>query len=237
MTAKLKVSFLCLLFTSVIFTSCEETNVANCAKKWVLYNNQSLTVDFDANGHLFMGSTALSSAFPPTALQYLDTISGDFEVVIDFEGIFINSPGLGYQITLSASAVNGGNNYMAAMIGTTLVPGLPNGVLHIGAVVDSVGNPPSFSNGSYLQATSTGGQFRLRRVGSTVEVISSTGTTGNLVTITRTFFTSDMVFRITYGSNYPQTPQYNSSIRFTGLRLYRGTTLVDSDGFDCNSIQ
>lgn len=237
MTKTYKVSLLCLLFASFILTSCEETNVLNCAKKWVLYNNQNLTVNFDGNGHMFVGASAISQAVPPSSFQYLDTISGDFEIVIDYEGLFFNSPGLGFQVTLTANAVNEGNNYMSAMIGTTLVPGLQNGVLHIGAAIDSLGNAPSFSNGSYLQATSTSGQFRLRRIGSTVEVISGTGTSGNVVTYTKTFFTSPMAFRMTYGSNYPQTPQYTSSIRFTGFRYYQGTTLTDSDGFDCNSIQ
>jgi hypothetical protein len=235
--SRLYLTPLFLVLLAFTFVSCEDSGVVNCPKKWFLSNNQSLSVSFDNNGHLFMGSNSLSQAFPPTSLQYLDTISGDFEIVVDYEGLFFNSPGLGFQITLTANAVNEGNNYMSAMVGTTLVPGLPTGVLHIGAAIDSLGNAPSFSNGSYLQAAATSGQFRLRRAGANVEVISSTGTSGNIVTYSKTFFSSSMAFRITYGSNYPQTPQYTSSIRFTNLRYYQGSTLVDSDGFDCNSVQ
>lgn len=215
-------------------TGCEESSVIECAKKWVLYNFQNVSIGFN-NGAMAIVSNSLNNGSPTTFL-YKDTIAGDFEMIIEYEDLFYNSPGLGFRVSLTGNALNQGNgNYFSAQIGTTLYPGLPQGVLHVGAFIDSLGNSPSASNGNAIPATTTSGELRFRRFGSTVEVISKTGTT--VAIYTKTFYTSPIVFGITYGSNFPGTPQYTSSIRITNFRYFQNSTLVDGDAFDCNSLQ
>lgn len=217
-----------------LMTGCEDSNVIECAKKWVLYNYQNVSIGFN-NGGMAVVSNSLNNGSPTTFL-YNDTISGDFEMIIEYEDLFYNSPGLGFRVSLTGNALNQGNgNYFSAQIGTTLYPGLPLGVLHVGAFIDSLGNSPSSSNGNVQVATNTYGELRFRRFGSTVEVISKTGTT--VAIYSKTFYTSPIVFAITYGSNYPNTPPYTSSIRITNFRYFQNTTIVDGDAFDCNSLQ
>lgn len=217
-----------------VMTGCESGNVVECAKKWVLYNFQNVSIGFN-NGAMAVVSNSLNNGSPTTFL-YNDTISGDFEMILEYEDLFFNSPGLGFRVTLTGNALNQGNgNYFSAQVGTTLYPGLPQGLLHVGAFIDSIGNSPSASNGNTMPATNTFGELRFRRFGSTVEVISKTGNT--VAIYSKTFYTAPIVFGITYGSNFPNTPQYSSSVRITNFRYFQNTTIVDGDAFDCNSLQ
>lgn len=230
-----KAFLISITFSFTILSGCESTSVVECAKKWVLYNYQNVGIGFN-DGAMAVVSNSLNNGSPTTFL-YNDTISGDFEMILEYEDLFVNSPGLGFRLTLTGNALNQGNgNYFSAQIGTTLYPGLvPQGVFHIGAFIDSIGNSPSASNGNTMQATNSFGELRFRRVGSTVEVISKTGTT--VAIYSKEFYTAPIVFGITYGSNYPNTPQYSSSVRITNFRYFQNTTLVDGDAFDCNSLQ
>ena len=232
---KLFKTFLFLsLFSLYFLTGCDEGTVVECAKKWILYNNQNVSVGF-GNGAMSVVSSSLTNGTPTTFL-YQDTVQGDFEMIVEYENLFYNSPGLGFFVSLTGNALNQGNdNYFSAMIGTTLYPGLPQGVLQVGAFIDSLGNSPGPNNGTVTAAQNTYGELRFRRFGSTIEVIAKTGTS-NIAAYTRTFYTSPIIFGILYGSNYPNTPPYASSIQITNFRYYKGSTLIDNDAFDCNSV-
>jgi hypothetical protein len=226
---------LCLTISLSLLSGCEESSLVECVKKWILYNNQNVSVGFD-NGAMAIASSSLTNSAPTTFL-YQDTVQGDFEMIVEYENLFYNSPGLGFFVSLTGNAINqGNNNYFAAQVGTTLYPGLPQGILQVGAFIDSVGNNPGPSNGNVQDASNSFGELRFRRVGSIVEVISKTGTT-NIATYTSNFYTSPIIFGILYGSNYPNTPQYSSSVRIVNFRYYQGATLIDNDSFDCNSLK
>ena len=214
-------------------SGCDES-VVECAKRWILYNYQNVSIGFN-NGGMAVLSNSLNNGTPTTFL-YQDTISGDFEMIVEYENLFYNSPGLGFQVSLTGNALNqGNNNYFSAQVGTSLYPGI-DGFLYVGAFIDSLGNSPSSTNGNVQPATNTFGELRFRRSGSTVEVISKSGSS-TIATYSKTFYITPIVFGILYGSNYPNTPVYTSSIRITNFRYYQGSTIVDSDPFDCNSLQ
>lgn len=235
---KYKALVLTLILLSGSFYSCDESSVVdNCIKRWILSNFQNVTISFDG-GDMAMASSSLTFG-TPTTIQYNDTIQGDFEIIIDYESFFYAPPGLGFFVSLTANVLepSNPNNYMTTGIGTVTPITSNNGTTQIFAAVDSSGNAPNTSNGQYVQiGANSSGQFRIRRSGTSIEVISISGTFVAQRTL-NAFYTAPVVFAILYGSNFPNTPQYSSSVRITSFRYLQGSTLVDNDIFDCNSLQ
>lgn len=214
--------------------ACDESvvNSEDCPKNWVLSNFQNINISI-GNGSMYLSSSGLNSFVPPTVLQYNDTISGDFEVIIEFQDLLIQSPGTGFFAGVIVNALNQSNsNYISSTVNTNSPLGL--GVLNVAAVIDSTGSLPNTGNGAFTSTGSTSGQLRIRRVGSSVDVISRAG--NNIATKVSSFYTSPVIVGLVYGSNF-NTAAYSSAIRITNFRYVVGSTIVDEDGFLCNSVE
>ena len=235
---KYKAQLFGILILSCFLFSCEESSVTNdCIKRWVLNNFQNVTISFDG-GDMAMASSSVTFG-TPTTIQYGDTIQGDFEIIVDYESFFYSPPGLGFFVSLTANVLepSNPNNYMTTGIGTVTPVTSNNGTTQIFAAVDSSGSAPNTSNGQYVQiGGNNSGQFRIRRSGSSIEVISISGTFVAQRSL-NAFYTAPVVFAILYGSNFPNNPPFSSSVRITSFRYLQGSTLVDNDIFDCNSLQ
>ena len=167
----------------------------------------------------------------------LGTLVGDFEIRIDFHNYFVEGASLGFFVQLILSAPDGlPNNSIKATIGNVFPPGPPFG-LKIGVGIDSAGTDPPIivANGNNKFASNTSGYFTIRRrLGSTVDVIASTG--DSTVTITGGFYNPPLVLGVQYGSNFYKLAKTSITLKEFHV-ISGGNGSVLNDYFDCNSIQ
>jgi hypothetical protein len=208
----------------------EEEDTVSCPKRWSVVNNQFVNyVIGDSALRIF--SNSLNNGIG-IEFNNLDTLTGDFEISIDFHNYFVEGGGLGFFVQLRASAINGTqNNSIKVTIGNVFPALFGN---RIGVGIDSAGTDPIIvAFGNYAIASDTSGYFTIRRTGSTVEAIASTG--DSTVTITGGFYASPLIFSIQYGSNF--NPLAKTSVTLKRFRVTGGGGSVLNDYFDCNSIQ
>jgi len=235
---KLYEFFIFCFITLVLTTSysCDELGVTeedtvNCPKRWSVFNYQSVTyVIGDSALRIFVGSLKKDSI--GIEFRNLNTLTGDFEISIDFHNFYVEGGGFGFFVQLIAHAPNGlPNNSLKATIGNVF-PGLFG--TRTGVGIDSAGTDPIIvANGNYTNASDTSGFFTIRRTGSTVVVIASTG--DSTATISGGFYSSPLTFSIQYGSNFNQLAK--TSITLRRFRVIGGGGSVTDDYFDCNSLQ
>jgi len=236
---KLYEFLLICLFTIFLITSysCDEVGIqeeedtVNCPKRWSVANYQSVFyVTGDSALRIFTNSLKKDSI--GIEFSNLNTLTGDFEISIDFQNYYVEGGGLGFFVQLIAHAPNGLlNNSIKATIGNVF-PGLFG--TRIGVGIDSAGTDPVIvANGNFVNASDTSGFFTIRRTGSTVEIIASTG--DSTATIIGGFYKSPLSFSIQYGSNF--NPLAKTSVSLRRFRVVGGGGSVIDDYFDCNSIQ
>ncbi|MFC2092324.1 hypothetical protein ACFLSV_00350 [Bacteroidota bacterium] len=229
-----------ILISIVLITSysCDDVGVkkgnedtVNCPKRWRVTNTDSVGyVIGDSSLRIFGDSLNVGVGIE---FRNLGTLTGNFEISINFHNYFVEGGSLGFFVQLIAGASGGlPNNSIKATIGNVF-PGLPFG-LKIGVGIDSAGTDPIIiANGSNKFASDTSGYFTIRRSGSTVDVIASTG--DSTVTITSGFYSLPLVFGIQYGSNFNKLAK--TSVTLRRFRITNGGGSVLDDYFDCNSIQ
>ena len=226
------------LFTIFLITSysCDEVGVkededtVDCPKRWNVANYQGVFyVTGDSALRIFANSLNNGIGIE---FRNLDTLTGDFEISIDFHNYFVLGGNLGFFVQVIAHAPDGlEDNSIKATIGNVF-PGLFG--TRIGVGIDSSGTDPIIvANGNYANASDTSGFFTIRRTGSTVEVIASTG--DSTATIIGGFYNSPLTFSIQYGSNF--NPLAKTSVSLRRFRVIGGGGSVIDDYFDCNSIQ
>ena len=226
--------FIALVLTTSY--SCDELGITeidttSCPKRWSVYNYQSTSyVIGDSALRIFSDSLANGIGIE---FVNLNTLTGDFEINIDFHNYYVEGGGLGFFVQLIAHAPNGlPNNSVKATIGNVF-PGLFGTRVAVG--IDSSGTDPPVivAKGNYANASDTSGFFTIKRTGSTMELTASTGDSS--ATITGGFYSSPLTFSIQYGSNF--NPIAKTSITLRRFRVIGGGGSVIDDYFDCNSIQ
>jgi hypothetical protein len=208
----------------------EEEDTVNCPKRWSVANYQGVFY-VTGNSALRIFANSLNNGIG-IEFTNLNTLAGDFEISIDFHNYYVEGGGLGFFVQLIAHASNGlQNNSLKATIGNVF-PGLFG--KRVGVGIDSAGTDSVIvANGNYVNASDTSGFFTIKRTGSTVELIASTG--DSTATITGGFYNSPLTFSIQYGSNF--NPLAKTSVSLRRFRIIGGGGSVIDDYFDCNSIQ
>ncbi|MBC8488112.1 MAG: hypothetical protein ISS16_05330 [Ignavibacteria bacterium] len=228
-----------ILVSIVLITSysCDDVAVkkvnddtVNCPKRWLVTNNDSVSyVIGDSALRIFGDSLNVGVGIE---FRSLGTLVGDFEISINFHNYFVEGGSLGFFVQLYATAIGGAtNNSLKATIGNVF-PGLFG--TRVGAGIDSAGTDPIIvALGNYAVASDTSGFFTIRRVGSTVEVIASTGDSS--ATITGVFYSLPLIIGVQYGSNFNKLAK--TSVTLRRFCVTNGGGSVLDDYFDCNSIQ
>lgn len=228
-----------ILVSIVLITSysCDDVGVkkvnddtVNCPKRWLVTNNDSVSyVIGDSALRIFGDSLNVGVGIE---FRNLGTLTGDFEISIAFHNYFVESGGLGFFVQLRATAIGGiTNNSLKATIGNVF-PGLFG--TRIGVGIDSAGTDPIIvALGNYAGASDTSGFFTIRRIGSAVEVLASTG--DSTAIITGGFYSLPLVIGVQYGSNFNKLAK--TSVTLRRFRVTNGGGSVLDDYFDCNSIQ